>query len=120
MFVLRSHRFVALIVTIIVAIVAMTPSASADVNIFRGASTYRSDILYTWDGRHIYGGVSTYRSDILYTWDGRHLYRGASTYSSDILYTWDGRHLYRGASTYRSDILITVNGPFPPILFTVL
>ena len=42
---------------------------------------------------HLYRGSSTYTSDILCTWDGRHLYRGNSTYTSDILYTWDGRHL---------------------------
>lgn len=38
---------------------------------------------------HLYRGRSSYSSDILYTWDGRYLYRGNSTYSSDILYTTD-------------------------------
>ena len=42
---------------------------------------------------HIYKGNSSYSSDILYTWDGRYLYRGNSTYSSDIVFTWDGRYL---------------------------
>ena len=37
----------------------------------------------------IYRGNSTYSSNVLYTWDGEHLYRGNSTYSSNILYTWD-------------------------------
>lgn len=66
---------------------------------------------------HIYRGNSTYTSDILYTWDGRYLYRGNSTYSSDILCTYDGRYVYEGRSTYTSDILLTYSAPIPlPIL----
>ena len=36
----------------------------------------------------IYKGNSTYSSDALYTFDGKHLYKGRSTYSSDILLTF--------------------------------
>ncbi len=70
---------------------------------------------------HIYRGNSTYTSDILYTWDGRYLYRGNSTYTSDILCTITNGHLYRGRSTYTSDILLTYTAPIPlPILLPIL
>ena len=39
---------------------------------------------------HLFKGNSSYSSDILYTFDGKHVYRGRSSYSSDILYTFDG------------------------------
>ena len=66
---------------------------------------------------HIYRGNSTYTSDILFTWDGRYLYVGNSTYTSDILCTITNGHLYRGRSTYTSDILLTYTAPIPlPIL----
>lgn len=69
----------------------------------------------------IYRGNSTYSSNVLYTWDGRHLYRGRSTYSSDILYTIDDTHVYRGRSTYSSHILLTLSGKIPiPILLMAL
>ena len=38
----------------------------------------------------IYRGNSTYSSDILYTFDKKYAYKGRSTYSSDILCTVDG------------------------------
>ena len=69
---------------------------------------------------HLYRGRSSYSSDILYTWDGRYIYRGRSTYSSDILCTYDGRYLYRGNSTYSSDILYTTDAILPvPLLIAI-
>ena len=79
------------------------------------------DILYTWDGKHIFKGKSHYSGDILYTWDGEHLYKGNSTYSGNILYTWDGEYLYKGNSTYSGNTLATTNGSIPiPILLLML
>lgn len=78
--------------------------------VYRGNSTYSSDVLYTWDGKHLYRGNSTYSSDILFTWDGKHLYQGNSTYSSDVLATWDGKYIYRGRSNYSSDVVLTWDG----------
>ena len=49
---------------------------------------------------HIFKGNSTFSSNIRYTYDGKHLYKGNSTFSSNILYTFDGKHLYKGNSTF--------------------
>lgn len=39
---------------------------------------------------YLYKGNSSYSSDILYSFDGKALYKGRSTYSSDILFSFDG------------------------------
>ena len=75
---------------LLVAIIAMTMRVHAVSHIYRGNSTYTSDIIATWDGKHLLEGRSTYSSDILYTISGKHVYRGRSTYTSDILYTFSG------------------------------
>lgn len=70
---------------------------------------------------YIYRGNSTYSSDILYTYDGLYLYRGRSTYSSDILYTYYRGHVYHGRSTYSSDIVCTTDGHIPiPLLMLIM
>ena len=69
---------------------------------------------------HIYRGNSTYTSNILYTFDGKHVYKGNSTYTSNILYTFDGEHLYKGNSTYTSNIIRTVDGSVPAMLLMLL
>ena len=53
--------------------------------------TYRSytDIVYTYDDRHIYSGTTKSYTDIVYTYDDRHIYRGTSTSYTDIVYTFD-------------------------------
>ena len=121
-------------------IIIASMSMLAQTKIYRGNSTYSSDILYSWDGRYLYRGNSSYTSDIIATWDGRFLYRGRSNYSSDTLYTFDGKYIYQGRSNYTSDTVATwsnnrlyagysvytsdiiyrVNGVFPPILFVFL
>ena len=75
---------------LLIAIIVISIHAQAVSHLYRGNSTYTSDIIATWDGRYLYKGNSTYSSDILLTYDGKYLYAGRSTYSSDILGTWDG------------------------------
>ena len=91
-----------LLFTILTAIALQLHAVS---HIYRGNSTYTSNIIATWDGRHLYRGNSTYTSDILLTWDGKYMYNGRSTYTSDIICSWDGRYLYSGRSSYSSDIM---------------
>ena len=62
--------------------------AHAVTYVYKGRSTYSSDILFTWDGKYLYAGRSTYSSDVILTFDGKYIYAGRSTYSSDILGTW--------------------------------
>ena len=52
-------------------------------------------------------------SDVLYTWDGKHLYKGRFAQMSDVVYTFDGKHLYRGRYSQMSDVLLTVDGIVP-------
>lgn len=86
--------------------------AVAQSRIYRGNSTYSSDILYSCDGRYLYKGNSGYSSDILFTFDGKYLYDGKSTYSSDVLLAFDGRYIYAGRSSYNSDVLFTFDGKY--------
>ena len=76
------------VLTIIFILLPMVVAAQS--KMYRGNSTYISDILCTYDGKYLYNGNSTYSSDIVLTYDGRHVYDGRSTYSSDILYTIKG------------------------------
>jgi hypothetical protein len=69
---------------------------------------------------HLYRGNSSYTSDILYTWDGKCIYQGNSTYVGNILCTWDGKHLYQGNSTYVGNITYTADGPIPPVIISLL
>lgn len=99
----------------------LSVTAMAQVQFYKGNSSYSSDVLYTFDGKSIYKGRSTYSSDILYTFDGTYIYRGRSTYSSDILFTVSKGHIYRGKSTYSTDILYSFDGMLPiPILLLMM
>ena len=84
----------------------------ANTYIYKGTSSYRSDIRFTWDGKYLYKGTSQYRSDVILSYDGENIYKGTSTYRSDILCHWDGRNLYSGTSQYRSDILCSFDGEY--------
>ena len=88
--------------------------------VYSGKSSYSSDIILTFDGKYIYSGKSTYSSDAIATFDGKYVYKGRSTYSSDVLFTYDGRHIYKGRSTYSSDILYTVKGRVPIALLLMM
>lgn len=57
---------------------------------------------------YIYKGTSSYHSDIRFTWDGKYLYKGTSQYRSDVILSYDGENIYKGTSTYRSDILLSL------------
>ncbi len=42
----------------------------ANTNIYKGRFTNTSDVLYTWDGKHLYKGRFTNTSDVILTFDG--------------------------------------------------
>lgn len=56
--------------TLIIIFMAFSLFGSAQTRLYRGNSTYSSNILYTFKGKHLYQGDSTYSSNILYTYDG--------------------------------------------------
>ena len=68
----------------------------AQTYIYKGRFKNTSDILYTWDGKHLYKGRFTNDNDILYTFDGKYLYRGRFTNINDVLYSVHGNNVYRG------------------------
>ena len=95
--------------------------AEAQSRLYKGNSTYSSDILYTYDGKHLYAGSSTYSGDTLFTCDGKYLYVGCSTYTTHTLCTITRKHIYRGRSSYSGDILYTMSGYIPlPLLVLVM
>jgi hypothetical protein len=70
-------------------------------HIFPGLYKTETEILYTWDGKHLYEGrLAQSPFDIILTFDGRHVYSGKYVTDFDIIYTWDGERLLKG------DILI--------------
>lgn len=63
------HRLAGIFV-ICIAYIASGLSVNAATKIYNGSNTYSSNILYTWDGKHLYQGANTYSSKILLTVDG--------------------------------------------------
>ena len=58
-------RIGSIILTILMSICSM-----AQTQLFRGKSSYTSDILYTVQNGYVYRGRSNYTSDILYSVNG--------------------------------------------------
>ena len=75
-----------------------TASAIFSQKVFKGTSTYNSDVVCHIDAGKVYKGTSPYSSDILARFDGTSLYRGNSSYSSDVVMTWRDGKIYRGRS----------------------
>lgn len=78
---------------IIAALQLNTLVLCAQTNIIKGPCTNSGNIIYTWDGKHLYKGNHSNSSEIIYTFDGKHIYRGRYTNSNDILYTSDEKYL---------------------------
>lgn len=96
------NRFLLTIITI-----AISFPLSAQ-RVFKGNSTYTSDIICNLQDGKVYKGASRYSSDILLNIDGNRIYKGASRYSSDIVCTLKDNKIYRGASIYSSDVVFTI------------
>jgi hypothetical protein len=80
----------------------------AQATIYRGTSSYTSDILcHVKDGK-VYLKNSSYTSDIACHISNDRIYKGTSSYTSDILYTIKDGKVYRGTSSYTSDIVMTI------------
>ena len=83
-------------------------ASSSEVKIYKGTSSYTSDILYTVRDGKVYKKHSNYTSDIVCTVRKDRIYKSTSNYTSDVLYTIRDGQVYKGTSTYRSDILMTI------------
>ena len=83
-------------------------SGFSQVKVYKGNSSYSSDVLCTLKDNKVYKGNSSYNNDILCHIDDNKVYKGTSSYSNDILYTIRDGKVYRGQSSYSSDIVLTI------------
>jgi hypothetical protein len=63
---------------------------SAPANDKASTGLYDDEVTFYPDGKYVYKGRSSYSSDIIMTYDGKYLYKGRSNYSSDIIATTEG------------------------------
>ena len=105
-------------------------------HLYKGNSTYQSDMLVTLKDGKLYKGNSTYRSDLLMyigpygiIYDtsnkpkctiGRYVCDRGSTYKSDRKATIIDNKLYKGDSQYYSDLLLTFSGKVPNLIIAFL
>ena len=95
----------------------------AQTYIYKGRFKNTSDILYTWDGKHLYKGRFTNTNVILYTFDGKYLYKGRFTNINDVLYSVHGKNVYfrhscvSGGSGIRTPVTLTSKAVFKTAAF---
>ena len=92
-----------------------TSSYSSDVicnlnnsKVYKKTSSYSSDVICNVSGSKVYKGTSSYSSDVLYNVSDGKVYKGTSSYSSDIVMTIKDGKIYKGTSTYSSDVIATI------------
>ena len=84
-------------------------SSFAQVKVYKGNSSYSSDVICTLRGNKVYKGNSSYQSDILCRIDDNKVYRGNSSYNSDIQFTIRNGKVYKNNSNYSSDVDFTLS-----------
>ena len=57
--------------------------------------------------QYIYKGNTTYKTDIIANVSNGYIYKGDTKYQSNIVANFDGKYLYKGNSRYKSDIICT-------------
>ena len=77
-------------ISLFITFILFTTIMAANSYIYKGRSSYSSDVILTFDGKYVYKGRSSSYSDIIMTYDGKYLYKGRSNYSSDIIATTEG------------------------------
>ena len=85
-------------------------SSFAQVKVYKGNSSYSSDIQFTIRNGKVYKGSSSYSSDVVFTIKDGKLYKGNSNYTSDIFANKKGFKIYKNNSNYSSDVDFTLSG----------
>ena len=85
-------------------------SSYSQVKIYKGNSTYSSDIIFTINDSKVYKGNSNYSVDILFVLRDGRLYKGNSSYYSDVICTKKDNKVYNANSIYSSDIQFSWQG----------
>ncbi len=68
----------------------VTRTAAAEVRVYKGTSTFTSDVVCTVRDGKVYRKTSSFTSDILATVRDGKVYEGTSNFQRDVLFTVDG------------------------------
>ncbi len=68
----------------------VTRTAAAEVRVYKGTSTFTSDIVCTVRDGKVYKRTSSFTSDVIATVRSHQIYKGTSSFRSDVLFTVDG------------------------------
>ncbi|MBP5583353.1 MAG: hypothetical protein J6X43_05300 [Bacteroidales bacterium] len=102
-------KFVLQIILIIMGLSFLNFLTQSTCKVYKGTSTYSSDVICNSKDGKIYKGNSSYSSDVLVTIRDKMIYKGNSSYSSDIICNWKDGKVYKGTSSYSSDVLYTIS-----------
>lgn len=75
----------------------------AQITVYKGTSTYSSDVICTVKDGNVYKKTSSYSSDILRHVSKKQVYKGNSNYISDVIYNIIDGKVYKESSSYTSD-----------------
>lgn len=67
-------------------------------------------------GQTVYRGRSSYESDVVGTWRDGRLYARTSSYQRDILFTYRDNRVYANSSVYRHDVLLSTSARVHPVI----
>ena len=84
--------------------------AAAEVRVYKGTSSFTSDVICTVRDGKVYKGTSDFQRDLLFTIRDGKIYKGTSTFTSDILATVRDGKVYEGTSSFQRDVLFTMDG----------
>jgi hypothetical protein len=89
-------------------ILTISCAVTAQVKVYKGTSSYTSDVICTVEDGNVYKKTSSYTSDILCHVAKNRVYKGNSNYTGDVIYTVADGKVYKGTSSYTSDIEFTI------------
>jgi hypothetical protein len=72
---------------ILLATILLTSfTMNAQTKVFRGTSSYSSDVICNLNNGKVYKKTTSYSSDLICNINGSKVYKGKRSYSSDVLY----------------------------------
>ena len=80
--------------------------------IYKGESISLLDVLFTCRDGFLFLNYSDNPYDIVYNFDGEHVYFRNRNFAIDIAYTVYQNGIYAGPTTYIGDVLFTIEGPY--------
>ena len=68
--------------------------ANAQTKVYKGTSSYSSDVICNLNNDKVYKKTSSYSSDVICNVSGKKIHKGTSSYSSDVLYNISDGKVY--------------------------